>query len=71
MRNPGETVTEDMGIPGIDWETGMPLTSPHWAGGPYRLVRDYDPSMEEESATVSDAEAEAYIMINGVAYQKV
>lgn len=43
MRNPGETVTEDMGIPGIDWDTGMPLTNPMWAGGPYTLVNDYVP----------------------------
>ena len=41
VRNPGETVTEDMGIPGIDWKTGMPLTNPMWAGGPYRMVDNY------------------------------
>ena len=43
IRNPGETVTEDMHIPGIDWKTGMPLTNPVWAGGPYILVNDYVP----------------------------
>ena len=41
IRNAGETVTEDMHIPGIDWDTGMPLTNPVWAGGPYRLVDNY------------------------------
>lgn len=41
IRNPGETVTEDMGIPGIDWKTGMPLTNPVWAGGPYQMVDNY------------------------------
>ena len=41
IRNEGETVTEDMGIPGIDWKTGMPLTNPVWAGGPYQLVDNY------------------------------
>ena len=41
IRKPGETVTEDMGIPGIDWNTGMPLTCQHWAGGPYTLVNNY------------------------------
>ena len=41
IRNAGETVTEDMDIPGIDWDTGMPLTNPVWAGGPYVLVNDY------------------------------
>ena len=43
IRNAGETVTEDMHIPGIDWDTGMPLTNPVWAGGPYILVNDYVP----------------------------
>ena len=43
IRNPGETVTETDGIPGIDWDTGMPLTDPVWAGGPYILVDDYVP----------------------------
>ena len=43
IREEGETVTEDMGIPGIDWVTGYPLTAPGWAGGPYTLVNDYDP----------------------------
>ena len=43
IRKPSETVTEDMGIPGIDWNTGMPLTCQHWAGGPYILVNDYVP----------------------------
>ena len=41
IRNHGETVTEDMHIPGIDWDTGMPLTNPVWAGGPYQLVDNY------------------------------
>lgn len=41
IRNEGETVTEADGIPGIDWDTGMPLTCPDWAGGPYRLVDNY------------------------------
>ena len=43
IRNKGETVTEDMHIPGIDWDTGMPLTNPMWAGDPYILVNDYVP----------------------------
>lgn len=43
IRNPGETVTEGMHIPGIDWKTGMPLTNPVWAGGPYTLVDNYVP----------------------------
>lgn len=63
IRNEGETVTEDMHIPGIDWETGMPLTSPDWAGGPYTLVQDYVPPVEEEetvqvTAPIAEVSAE-------------
>lgn len=43
IRDPGETVTEKDGIDGIDWESGMPLTSPDWCGGPYKLINDYQP----------------------------
>lgn len=54
IRNQGETVTENDGIAGIDWDTGAPLTNPEWAGGPYRLVERYvgpaipDPETEVE-----------------------
>ena len=41
IRGEGETVTEDMGIPGINWATGYPLTARGWAGGSYVLVNDY------------------------------
>lgn len=43
IRNEGETITEGMGIPCIDWNTGAPLTSAKWFGGPYILVNDYVP----------------------------
>lgn len=54
IRNHGETVTEDMHIPGIDWDTGMPLTNPAWAGGPYRLVNDYVPDDPADDFTPAD-----------------
>lgn len=54
IRNPGETVTEDMGIPGIDWNTGMPLTNPVWAGGPYILVNDYVPEDPADDFVLTD-----------------
>lgn len=41
IRNEGETVTEDMGVPGIDWSTGWPLTNAKWFGGAYTLVENY------------------------------
>ena len=47
IRNKGETVTEDMDIPCIDWSTGYPLTNPKWFGGPYTLIMNYVPEIEE------------------------
>lgn len=43
IRNEGETITEGMGIPCIDWGTGAPLTNANWFGGAYILVNDYVP----------------------------
>jgi len=50
IRNPGETVAEADGIEGIDWQTGAPLTNPFWAGGPYTLVQNYVPPVNDEPA---------------------
>ena len=50
IRNEGETVTEDMNIPCIDWNTGYPLTNPKWFGGPYTLVQNYVPPVNDEPA---------------------
>ena len=49
IRNPGETVTENDGIVGIDWDTGAPLTNPSWASGPYILVDEYTEPEDAES----------------------
>ena len=78
IRNLGETVTEADGIPGIDWNTGMPLTNPAWAGGPYQLVDNYIemadgaiydvavyPEPEDTPVPVGDT-----IVINGKEYSK-
>lgn len=78
IRNEGETVTEADGIPGIDWNTGMPMTCPDWAGGPYKLVDDYveladgaiyDVAVypESEDAPVPTADT---IVIDGKKYSK-
>ena len=48
IREPGETVTEDCGLSFIDWDTGYPLTSEKWFGGPYTLVENYVPEVEED-----------------------
>ena len=75
IRNKGETVTEDDGIVGIDWDTGTPLTNPSWAGGPYVLVENYDPTVcevvspdefaERTGVEISDAEVEFTIQERG------
>ena len=81
IRNEGETVTESMGIPCIDWSTGWPLTDPKWAGGPYQLVQNYVPSTENEPETYEIVEPEPApepepvveedtVVINGVTYTK-
>ncbi len=48
IRNEGETVTEDSGLSFIDWNTGYPLTSQKWFGGPYTLIMNYVPEVEED-----------------------
>lgn len=79
IRNEGETVTEADGIPGIDWKTGMPLTNPVWAGGPYQLVDNYVEVADgaiydvavypepEDNAPVPTADT---IVIDGVTYTR-
>ena len=76
VRNEGETITEAMDIPCIDWNTGAPLTDPHWFGGPYRMVQNYVPPAEntpetyeeivEEDVTVT----EDTVIIDGKEYTK-
>ncbi len=84
IRNEGETVTEDMNIPGIDWYTGYPLTNAKWFGGPYTLVQNYVPPVNDapaqyEEVIVEDPEPivqdedvveDDYVVINGVKYTK-
>ena len=78
IRNPGETVTEDDGIVGIDWSTGAPLTNHAWAGGPYTLVNDYVPEDPIDDFTPAYASAQDpvveevpdTIIIDGVKYAR-
>ena len=83
IRNEGETVTEADDIPGIDWNTGMPLTNPVWAGGPYQLVDNYievadgaiyDIAVYPESENPTPAAAQDpvadTIVIDGVVYRR-
>ena len=77
IREKGETITEYMGITGIDWTNGMPLTGPDWAGGPYKLIRDYEPYTEDsesgiENKTDPESESESEtVVIDGVEYRRV
>ena len=72
VRNKGETITEDMHIPFIDWETGKPLTDSKWFGGPYKLMHD-EPSQcvktVEPKHTEIDGE-DNYVVIDGKKYSK-
>lgn len=80
IRNPGETITEDMDIPGIDWKTGMPLTNPVWAGGPYQLVDNYIEVTDgaiydvavypEPEDPVTEDNVQDTIVIDGVTYTR-
>ena len=84
IRNEGETVTEDMDIPFIDWSTGYPLTNAKWFGGPYTLVQNYVPSKNDEPAQYEEVlvepaqveveeevvEDDDYVIIDGKRYSK-
>ena len=61
VRNKGETITENDITIGINWENGMPLTSPYWSGGAYTLIENYvqhDDLPEEDEIGKSDHDAE-------------
>ena len=77
IRNKGETITEDMGIPCIDWKTGAPLTDTEWFDGPYKLVENYVPPTDEEDIIHPEQpEVEEkiveddYVIIDGKKYSK-
>ena len=81
IRNKGETVTEDMNIPCIKWDTGYPLTNSKWFGGPYTLVQNYVPPKNDvpaqyEEIVVEPEQVEVeedkddYVVIDGKRYSK-
>jgi len=85
IRNEGETVTERSNLTFINWDTGSPLTNSEWAGGPYTLVQNYVPSVNDEPAQYEEvlvedpepipqeeevAEDDDYVVIGGVRYSK-
>ena len=79
IRKSGETVLESDNVPGIDWNTGAPLTNPGWSGGPYRLVQNYIPPQENtpesydevvEPDPVVEENEDDYVVIDGKRYSK-
>ena len=79
LRDEGETVTQDMGLMFINWNTGAPLTNRDWFGGPYVLVNDYvpedpagefmaDPAPEPAQDPVVEEAVPDTIVIDGVTY---
>ena len=78
IRNEGETIVENMDIPCIDWNTGAPLTDSRWFGGPYTLVQNYVPLVNDEPAQYEKVEPEQveiedendYVVIDGKRYSK-
>ena len=80
-----DVLTEMTGVRFIDWNTGYPLTSAKWFGGPYTLVQNYVPPTETEPAQYEEVivedpepipqeedvvEDDDYVVINGVRYSK-
>ncbi len=80
IRNKGETVTEVMNIPCIDWNTGYPLTGEKWFGGAYTLVQNYVPPQENAPESYEEVVVEPeqvvienendYVVIDGKRYSK-
>ena len=74
IRNEGETITQDMKVAGIDWDTGAPLTNAAWCNGPYILVNDYIPDDPADDFTedlpAAAEESEDTVVIDGVVYRR-
>ena len=81
IRDKGETITENMDVDWIDWQTGHPLTSKAWCGGPYTLVENYVPPKCEDEPEIYDIieppaeepeveDEDEYVIIDGKRYSK-
>lgn len=78
IRNKGETITEEMNVPCINWKTGAPLTDTKWYGGPYKLFENYTPPVNEEDITQPEqdksekeiVEDDDYVIIDSKKYSK-
>ena len=78
LRHDGETVLETDEITGIDWNTGYPLTSQKWFGGPYKMVENYVPPADEEEIIIQAEQPKVeeeiigddYVIIDGKKYSK-
>lgn len=54
IRKKNEVITENFETPWIDWNTGYPLTNPKWFGGPYTLIKNYTPEVENDLDFIRD-----------------
>ena len=81
IRNNGETILETDGIKCVEWTSGRPLTDADWCEGPYTLVQNYVPPVNDEPALYEEVvvedpepipqeENDDYVTINGVRYTK-
>ena len=79
-----DVVMECDRVDGINWNTGQPLTNPEYCGGPYTLVLNYEPPIDDEPVQYENFVAESaqveleeevvedddYVVIDGKRYSK-
>ena len=80
IRHNSDPILETMNIPSINWNTGAPLTNPHWYGGPYILVDNYVEVADgaiydvavypEPEDPVTEDNVQDTIVIDGVTYRR-
>ncbi len=80
IRSETEVIKEDCGLSFIDWNTGHPLTNPKWFGGPYTMVQNYIPPVNDEPAQYEEVliepeqieveDKDDYVIIDGKRYSK-
>ena len=80
IRQENEVILETTALRFIDWSTGAPLTNKAWAGGPYILVENYDPTVcevvspdefaERVGVEIVETPAPETVTIDGKTYTK-
>ena len=80
IRQENEVILETTALRFIDWSTGAPLTNEAWAGGPYVLVENFDPTVCEvvnpdefakrAGVEIAETPAPETVTIDGKTYTK-